>query len=61
MFKCFILTWNDVWNNIKKLAAKKFLKVLGNFLARSDMLENIHKAKLLQPITAYVDSCDILT
>jgi len=25
------------------------------------MLENIHEAKLLQPITAYVDSRDILT
>jgi len=25
------------------------------------MLENIPKAKLLQPITAYVDSRDILT
>jgi len=25
------------------------------------MLENIHEAKLLQPITAHVDSRDILT
>jgi len=25
------------------------------------MLENIHEAKLVQPITAYVDSRDILT
>jgi len=25
------------------------------------MLENIHEVKLLQPITAYVDSHDILT
>jgi len=25
------------------------------------MLENIHEAKLLQPITVYVESCDILT
>jgi len=24
------------------------------------MLENIHEAKLLQPITVYVESCDIL-
>ena len=28
---------------------------------RIGMLENIHEAKLLQPITAYVDSGDILT
>jgi len=25
------------------------------------MLENIHQAKLLQPVTAYVESRDILT
>jgi len=25
------------------------------------MLENVHEAKLLQPITAYADSRDILT
>jgi len=36
---------------------------LQNFLARSNifLLENIREAKLLQPITAYVDSRDILT
>jgi len=26
-----------------------------NFLATVNMLENIHEAKLLQPVTAYVD------
>jgi len=30
-------------------------------LARSSMMENIHEAKLLQPITGYVKSRDILT
>jgi len=34
---------------------------LTTLLARSNVLENIHKAKLLQPITAYIDSHDILT
>jgi len=45
----------------KNLAAKRFLKVLRNFLARSNMLEDNYEAKLLQPITACVDSRDILT
>jgi len=44
--------------NKNYLAAKKFYKT---FLLRSNMLENITEAKLLQPITAYVESRDILT
>jgi len=31
------------------------------FLAKLNMLENIHEAKLLQPIIAYVNSRDVLT
>jgi len=39
----------------KVLAAKmsKCLKLLPNFLPKSNMLENIHESKLLQPITAF--------
>jgi len=42
--------------NKKNLVTKKFEEVLENFLERSNVLENIHQAKLLQPITAHVDS-----
>ena len=43
---------NYVWNrNKKNLAAKRF--ATKNFLARSNMLENVHEPKLLQPITAF--------
>jgi len=43
------------------LDAKKIAQLLHTFLAKSDMLQNIHEEKLLQPITAYVKSRDILT
>jgi len=38
------------------LTAKKVLQLLQNFLAKSNMFENIHEAKLLQSITGQMRS-----
>ena len=60
MFKSFILTWNQVCNKIKLFKRQTMALLLRNVLAKSNVLENIHEAKLLQTITAHVESHDIL-
>jgi len=42
------------------LAAKNVLQLLQLILAKSNMFENIHETKLLQPITAFDESLNIL-
>ena len=47
--------WNrHTWNRIKMILATKIvLQLLQNLLVELKMSENIHDAKLLQPVTAY--------